>query len=79
MDVQQRVIKIIKRPLDFDVKYLHLSNTNRFINRAEKPRFRYEKDELLEFWWTSWRNYRTLKGNLRVAPKINVITISQMD
>ena len=49
MDVQQRVIKIIKRPLDFDVKYLHLSNTNRFINRAEKPRFRYEKDELLEF------------------------------
>ena len=39
-------------------------NWRKAINIAPRNQvFSYKRDELVEFWWSSWRNYRTLTVN----------------
>ena len=55
-DTQQQVIKMIERPGCWNWrKAIDIGSRNQV--------FSYKRDELVEFWWSSWRNYRTLTVN----------------
>ena len=60
MVAQKRVIDIIKRPTDIDVKYTFEIST--YPQTAPRNYVFSDKcDALLEFWWPGWKNCRILK------------------